>query len=182
MRTLAPQHPLLALAVALTLSGCASPPRSPLPGQSALTTLSGKLGVVVDGAPDRSFSAAFEMQGDDRSGHLTLTHPLGMKLGEAHWKVDGAELVTSEGVRRYDTAQALAQDLVGEPLPLQALPSWLQGRPWSGAPFAPLTPPSSGFRQFDWRVDTGQADEGRYVAVRETPPPAITVRVRLIAP
>jgi outer membrane lipoprotein LolB len=76
----------------------------------------------------------------------------------------------------------MADELIGEPVPLQALPDWLRGRPWNGAPYTDLPAPADGFIQGGWRIDRSDIAQGRISAMRPQPPPAITVRARLDRP
>lgn len=172
---------LLALAGwAALLAGCATV--APPQGTPDTSRLTGRLGVSVENAPDRSFSAGFELTGDAQRGRLVLTSALGLQLGEALWTEQGAELVTAEGRRRYDSPLDLASDLIGEPIPLQALPDWLRGRPWAEAPHTDLQPPEQGFLQWGWHIDRSGLAQDRMSAVRTEPAPAITVRARLDRP
>lgn len=164
-----------ALACALTLAACASTP--PATGTDDLLT--GRLGVVVEGQADRSFSAGFELSGDARQGRLALTSPIGLKVGEARWRGNVATLSSSDGERRYDSLEALADDLMGETIPIEALFDWMRGRPWPQAAATPLPSPRQGFSQLGWEVDTTRASEGSIAAVRQNPPPRVTVRTRL---
>ncbi len=77
--------------------------------------------------------------------------------------------------RRYADLAALAQDVMGEPLPLQALPDWLRGQPWPGAGHLAV---EGGFMQLGWTLDTSQLGEGLLIAQRPAPP-TVTLRVRL---
>ncbi len=160
------------------MGGCATTP----PADDLTARLTGRLGVTVQDAPDRSFSANFELRGDARQGRLILTNALGLQLGEALWSPLGAELVTSDGRTRYASAPDMAEDLIGERVPLQALPDWLRGRPWTGAPHTEQSAPLQGFAQEGWLIDRANLAQGRLTAQRPQPAPAITVRVRLDRP
>jgi outer membrane lipoprotein LolB len=156
------------------LAGCASVPR-PAPD------LSGRLAVRVEafeGAPPRSLTAQFELRGDARNGNLQLTTPLGSTAAQARWRPGLAELVTAEGTRSFADLDALAQDMLGESLPLAALIEWLRGRPWAGAPNMPR---DDGFEQLGWRIDLSRLAEGWVLADRDRAP-ALSVRARLDRP
>lgn len=124
----------------------------------------------------RSHSAAFELSGDAREGWLRLLSPLGTVVAQARWSPAGVQLQSDGGPRDYPSLDALAEDALGEALPLAALPDWLRGRPWDGAPSQPR---ADGFEQLGWQVDTqGLAREGLLLA-RRSQPSVIQLRVRL---
>ncbi len=160
--------------VALALAGCATP------GAAPTDLRSGRLLWVVAahaGEPRRSVSTRFELQGDARAGALRLDSPLGTRLAEATWTPSGALLRDASGERAFADLPSLAEALLGEPLPLQALADWLDGRPWSGAP-ALSTP--EGFGQLGWQLDTSAlSTDGRLLARRDSPAPAIELRAAL---
>jgi outer membrane lipoprotein LolB len=87
-------------------------------------------------------------------------------------------LVTADGERRFDTLDEMALASLGERVPLAALPDWVAGRPWSGAPSRPR---AQGFEQLGWQVDTSAQGDGR-ISARRAAPPAVTVRIRLDRP
>jgi outer membrane lipoprotein LolB len=147
----------------------------------ALPDLAGRLSVRVEAGertPSRSFSADFELRGDAERGELRLTGPLGATLAEVRWRPAGAELLDAQGSRSYPTLDALAQDLLGESLPMAALIAWLRGRPWSGATSRLR---DDGFEQLGWRVGLATLAEGLVTASRDRAP-AVTVRARLEQP
>jgi outer membrane lipoprotein LolB len=165
-------------AALLVLAGCASvaPPAGEAP------PLAGRLAVTVaaqPGSPNRSASTQFELHGNAERGRLVLTSPLGTTLARASWQPGAAEADTGRGhVERHANLDALAQSLLGEPLPLAALVEWLHGRPWSGAPHTAV---QGGFEQLGWRIDTSRRADGVLLAARAAAP-AITVRALLDAP
>ena len=164
------------LAGLLWLAGCASPPQ---PANAPAFTAAGRLSVRVEASPARPLqrlSAAFEWRGDGVRGELTLLSPLGTQVAQARWLPGEAVLVTAEGEARFDTLEALAERALGERVPLVAWPDWLAGRPWPGAPSAPLSGDS--FEQLGWRVDLARYAEGRIEAQRSAPP-VVTVRIVL---
>ena len=165
------------LAGALVLSllvGCATTPR-PAP------EVAGRLAVRVEafeGTPARNVNTQFELRGDARAGELQLTTPLGSTAAQARWRPGLAELITPEGTRSFPDLDALAQDLLGEPLPLAALIEWLRGRPWPGAPSQSR---DGGFEQLGWRIDLSRFAEGWVLAGRDRAP-VLAVRARLDKP
>ena len=161
------------------LAACASLEPPPVLGDGE--RLSGRLAVRVEGDASRSFSAAFDLQGRPERGLLALATPTGSQLAQAAWSPQRVELRTPQGSRRYADLAALAEDALGEPVPLQALFDWLAGRPWPGAPSAPR-PGGDGFEQLGWSVDTSRQADGLLVAERRGPDqPTVTVRIRLDA-
>ncbi|KAB0584446.1 outer membrane lipoprotein LolB [Ideonella dechloratans] len=154
------------------LAGCATAPSGPV-------DYSGRLAVTVAAEGDRpaeSHSAAFELGGDAHQGHLRLLSPLGTVVADATWEADHVRLETGDGPRDYPSLEALAEDALGQAIPLGALLAWLQGRPWNGAPHEAE---AQGFHQLGWSVDIhALKTEGALVARRDSPP-AVTLRARL---
>jgi len=156
------------------LAGCATTPR-------AGPELAGRLAVRVEahaGAPPRSLTTQFELRGTAQAGDLHLTTPLGSTAAQARWRPGLAELITADGTRRFSDLDALAQELLGESLPLAALIEWLRGRPW---PDAASLPRDGGFEQLGWHIDVSRFAEGWVLASRERAP-VLSVRARLDRP
>jgi outer membrane lipoprotein LolB len=162
-----------ALALAALLCACATP-RAPGPAETIGGRLSVSVGAHAGQAP-RGLTAAFELRGGAERGELDLTGPLGQTMAKARWSPGRAELLTSDGERRFPDLESLAREALGEALPLAALVDWLRGRPWSGAPSVPA---AAGFEQLGWVVDLERVAEGLIVASRSAAPP-VTVRARL---
>lgn len=164
---------LAALAgLAFMLAGCATP----APDEAPWT--SGRLSVRIDADGERaaqSVSAAFELRGDGHGGELRLNSPLGTRMATARWAPGRALLDDGRGERAYDSLAALSQQALGEALPLEALPDWLAGRPWAGAPHEAA---ATGFAQLGWQVDLSRRAEG-WIALHRARPPAVQVRVKL---
>jgi outer membrane lipoprotein LolB len=166
------------LLAALALAGCAAVPPAP-PGTQ---TLSGRLALQVEAQPDRpaqSISASFDLRGSAEQGELRLSTPLGTTLAAAFWGPGEARLVTPQGEQRFDSLDALSRDVFGESLPLRALPDWLRGQPWPGAP-DPARPlqPGPGFVQMGWTIDLARFDAGQLLAWRAGPP-GVRLRAQL---
>ena len=171
------------LAAAAFVAGCASvAPLAPAAGASAL---SGRLAIRIeaDGATAaRNFSAAFDLRGDSRLGTLALSTPLGSTLAQAHWAPGTVFLATAQGRRDFGALDDLTREVLGESVPVEAWFDWLRGRPWQGADSRADTPPEPpGFQQLGWTVDLSRFADGRVVASRERPPPAVSVRIQLDA-
>lgn len=124
------------------------------------------------GAPERLWSADFELEGQAERGQLQLLSPLGTVVAQATWSPQAAELLAGGQSRSFPTLTELARQALGEPLPLQALPDWLRGRVWAGAPHRAL---DGGFEQSGWRVDAASLATG-VVVIRRDSPPAVTLR------
>jgi len=173
--------PFSALLAAFTVAGCATP-QAPVDGSVA--SVSGRLSIQVDaspGQPANRFTAAFDLTGTAEQGQLQLNSPLGVTLASAQWRSSEALLVTPSGERRFPDLEALSREALGESLPLRALPDWLKGRPWPGAPSQALTSNSPGFDQLDWRIDLSRYSEG-WVSADRRSAPVVALRVRLDAP
>ncbi len=164
-------------AAVLLLAACAAQP--PIPGGTPWTT--GRLSVRIDASgprPAQSMSAAFELQGSGEGGELRLNSPLGTRVATARWAPGLALLLTSDGERRFASLDELAHEALGEALPLAALPDWLAGRPWPGAP---QQAHEAGFEQLGWQVLLARRGEG-WIEARRIAPPLVTVRVKLDDP
>lgn len=166
-------------ALTLVVAGCAG-----LQAHTDVAPLtrhsSGRIAVRVDGDASRSMSASFDLRGDARVGLLELSSPLGTQMARATWRPGDVELVTTDGRRRYDALDDLAEDAFGQPVPLVALLAWLKGRAWDGAPATPLGS-EAGHIQLGWEVHLGRLGDGIILARRISPQPVITVNVRLDA-
>ena len=148
-----------ALACALVLAGCATPPRKAAPGEQSWT---GRLALNVEGQASQSFSAGFELKGAPEAGELTLTNPLGGTLAVLSWSPGKATMQASGKSREFGSLEALAQEATGAPLPVASLFDWLAGKP---------TPVEG------WAVDVSAVSEGRLHAQRTAPPPLADLRV-----
>jgi len=169
----------MALALALAaLGGCANLQR---PHADGAQILSGRLSVRVDSEPVRALSAAFELSGNARDGALALTSPLGSTLAQARWRPDDVVLETPGSKTRYPDLDTLAEQALGERVPLAALFDWLRGRPWPGAASGALAGGEAGFSQLGWRVGLARYAEG-WVEARRDAEPVVTLRARLDAP
>jgi outer membrane lipoprotein LolB len=166
------------LAAAALLGACATPPPAAV---DLGPVTSGRLSLRVDPVADRpaqGLTASFELQGRAGRGELRLLSPLGSQLASARWSPEEVVLDTPAGRQTFASLDELSLLVLGEVLPLAALPDWLAGRPWPGA--AHVAGPS-GFEQLGWRVDLARQNEGWILATRSAAP-AVSLRVRLEVP
>lgn len=162
----------------LLLTACAN--RLPVDA-SGESMLSGRLALRVDGQPERSVSAGFELSGGPQQGALLLTGPLGTTAAVARWSAGQAVLTQAGTETRHPDLDTLAAAALGEPLPMAALFDWLRGRPWPGAPSAPTQGTPGGFDQLGWHVDLSQWAQG-LLSARRVAPPAVLIRIKLEPP
>lgn len=161
--------------VVAVLWGCAtSAPSAPgLSGRLALQVYAGGPGSNVT----QNVSAGFEWTGDALRGQLNLLSPLGSVLAQARWSEDGAWLKSSGGSsHRYVDTDAMAEQALGQRIPLAAVFEWLQARPWPQAPHRLVS--ATSFEQLGWRIDLTDHAMGRILAQR-LDPPGVTLRVQL---
>ena len=168
----------LAGLLTLALAACASlvPPTA-----APVDLLAGRLSLRVEGQPERSFSAGFELSGDARHGELLLSGPLGTTAARARWAGEQAVLASGGSETAYPSLDALAAAVLGEPIPMAALFDWLRGRAWPGAPATPRDDGQPGFDQLGWRISLLQWSDG-WLEAHRTVAPVVTVRVRLERP
>ncbi len=157
------------------MAGCAT---LQAPHADGAQVLSGRMSVRVDSEPARALSASFELSGSAREGAMALTSPLGNTLAQARWKPGDVVLETAGSSQRYPDLDTMAEQALGERVPLAALFDWLRGRPWSGASSEALSDGEAGFMQLGWRVSLARYAEG-WVDARRDAPPAVTMRARL---
>jgi outer membrane lipoprotein LolB len=135
------------------LASCASPQRAEIIA-GASGHWQGRLAVkVIDPVP-KAFAANFEMQGDAKSGQLTLTSPLGTTLANIEWAADFAQLTTTGSPQRYESMQSLALSALGVDVPITQLFDWFSGN---------ATEVSG------WEVDLREFAAGRVTAKRIGP-------------
>ena len=171
------QRALVAV-LTLALAACASLV-PPVAGPGDL--LAGRISLRVDGQPERSFSASFELSGNASQGELLLSGPLGTTAARARWAGDQAVLASAGNETAYPSLEALAAAALGEAIPMAALFDWLRGRPWPGAPASTRDDGQAGFDQLGWRISLQQWADG-WLEARRTAAPVVTVRVRLERP
>lgn len=164
----------LLVGVLAALAGCATRP----PPEADRPWTSGRITINVEASADKPaqrVTAEFDLRGDARRGELQLSSTVGTRFATLSWSADEAVLDTGSGPVRYRDLESLSRAALGEPLPLQALPDWLAGRPWSGADSQAV---EGGFQQMGWRVGLAARSQGRIEARREAPP-RVSVVLRL---
>jgi outer membrane lipoprotein LolB len=154
------------LALMLTLAGCATPQRPPVTSEGESAAWAGRLALQTEAeAPQQqTFAAAFELKGSAQNGELRLFSPLGQTLAAMAWEPGKATLRANDGVREFNSLDALVAQVTGTPIPVAALFEWLAGRP-AAVP--------------GWHADLSQLGNGRLVARRSAPLPTATLRVAL---
>lgn len=158
-------------------AGCAT---RPAPDTDRPWT-SGRITLNVEATPERAaqrVSVDFDLRGDALRGELQLSSTVGTRLASLAWTRDEAWLDSGAGPVRYRDLDELARAALGEPLPLQALPDWVAGRPWPGAGSEPA---KDGFEQLGWRVTLAGLQHGRIEARRDAAP-RVHVLLRLQEP
>lgn len=146
------------------IASCASQAPANVQFDQETTHWSGRLALRLDAEPPQSYAAGFELDGNPQAGELTLTSPLGSILAVMRWHNGEAVLRQGEQTRRYDSLDALVQDVTGTPLPVRALFGWLRGdaQPVPG-----------------WQPELSQLGNGRLTARRLMPLPTAELRLVL---
>lgn len=144
--------------------------------------------VMPDGTPRReSLSGRFVLAAAAGGATLDLATPLGVTLARLETTAMGARLLLPEdgGLRevRDRDAEALAERVLGFPLPLTGLPWWIRGEPVPARTMR--MEGDAGFQQDGWRVAVDERFSGgaprRMTLTRAAlaSAPAITLRVAL---
>lgn len=162
--------PAWAVAVsAALLTACSTPP--PLHPSTDPQNLawSGRLGLQIHDplSTEKTFSAAFHLQGTPEAGQLDIFNPLGSQVAQLQWQPGSALLIQGTQRTNSESLAALLRQSLGTELPIQALFSWLQGDP---------------IQVTGWQVDLSRHAQGRITAQRISPPPQATLRVVLQQP
>lgn len=154
----------LFLSLSLSLAGCATTARAPLPALDwdartgvvqALPSwrMSGRVAIAV-GAEGGSASVDWYQAGE--TADIRLSGPLGAGGLRAVAGADGFTLEDGRGeALRGVEAEALLADRLGVPVPWGPLRYWVLGAPAPGEAYQPVAPEGSGeaaFRQAGWTV------------------------------
>ncbi|MCK9282959.1 MAG: lipoprotein insertase outer membrane protein LolB [Rhodocyclaceae bacterium] len=117
-----------ALLVLLTACGTLRPtavPERPERGAIAAFSIEGRLSLRQG---ERPYAAHIAWRHDPASDEIFITGPLGQGIAELSRNAGGAKLVTAD--RKTTTAAdwtALAEELLGVPLPLSGMAHWIAG-------------------------------------------------------
>jgi len=148
----------------LALAGCAVAPSRPEPSGPRW---SGRLALQIEGQPEGSFTASFDLRGSARAGELELFTPLGGTAAWLQWAPDRARLrAPGQPERQAASLHDLLVQAIGTALPVAALFDWLAGIPSVAA---------------GWQADLSGRAEGRLRARRLTAP-AADLRIVLHTP
>ena len=168
MRLVRRRLALVALPAIVLIAGCAVPPRAAVQNDVKNDHWQGRLSLRLEAddpsASARFFSAAFDLKGDVRQGELLLLTPLGTRLATIGWDDQQAWLRTGAERRQFASLAHLTQEVLGAELPLAAVLGWLSGH-------ALLQP--------GWQADLSQQPQGRILARRMDPLPAVELRLLL---
>ena len=147
---------------ALLLAGCATP-RRPVQATGTIRDFwSGRLALRIDSPRPQSLAAGFELQGDAQEGRLSLFNPLGGTVARMAWAPGQASLQADGQERRFDSLGALTSEVTGAELPIASLFQWLAG---------------SSATAEGWQAELEGLSNGRLVARRSQPSPAIELRL-----
>ncbi len=146
------------------LAGCAQPTLQNDAVAGTAAAWSGRMALAVDGNAQQSFSAVFALEGTSERGQLKLSTPLGSILADLIWTPSGAELTSPQGKRTAPSLGVLVSDVLGSPVPVEALFAWLKGDAVVAA---------------GWHADLGRLPHGRLSAVRDQPAPRTTLKLVL---
>lgn len=126
-------------------------------------------------------SFTFYLQTQGQNGELDLMTPLGTQLAQVIWSPGGTRIESSQGTQHYTSLSDLSEQLLGEDVPLQALPHWLQGLPSPDLAPATVLADHTGFQQAGWAIDAHGLPEGKLQATREQSATQrhIAIKVRL---
>lgn len=93
-----------------------------------------------------------------------LISPIGTTVAQAMWRPGQVQMQQGSQLESFTTLDEMSQAMVGSPLPVAALFSWLQGHQ-AHAP--------------GWTVDLSQLADGRMSAKRLAPEPVTDIRILL---
>jgi outer membrane lipoprotein LolB len=134
-------------------------------GRHAPQTYAGRISLVIDpeantSASPQSFSGGFELRGNAEMGELDLLTPLGQIVMQLRWQPDMAMILRGNERQVFANADDLIQRATGAELSLAQLFAWLRGEPLQSSAQT-------------WQVDLENHANGRIIARRSMPTPAV---------
>jgi len=112
----------------------------------------------------QSFSAEFELTGNEQVGELTLYSPLGSTAAAMTWTPQSATMRANGEIRYFESLGELLREVVGTELPVSALFAWVAGERKG----------TNG-----WSADLTDYPRGRIKARRQDPTPAAELNLVL---
>ena len=158
----------------LALSACSVqrlPPSTTLNSRPE-ASWSGKLNLTIESDPKQSFSAEFDLQGDEKEGAMQFYTSLGTTLAYAQWDREGATLLNANhsDSLHFNSLQALSQKYMGASLPVDMIFAWANGQ----APQAP-----EGWSLLQNQTPSSEQGQSEFKATRLTPLPKVQLRILL---
>lgn len=185
------QAGLRALAVVVlggALAACTTTPK-PIEGASANAfSRIGRFAITVneEGGKQSAVQGGFSWSDDGQRYVLDLTNPLGSTQARVEGGPGGATLTKADGTRLQATdPDALAEDALGNRVPVSGLRDWLRGRVPADPPVSDLTKDELGhpasFEQGGWRAHLSRYDtQGPLLLVLDRNEPGRRIVVRLV--
>ena len=146
------------------VAGCATPQQKITSQSDAVSTWRGRLAVRVNDAEPKNFSAGFELTGNALAGEMILFTPLGGTAALLTWNPQAATMRVDGNVQHHLSLKALIGQVIGIEIPVDALFSWLAGKPVVAD---------------GWNPDLTQRANGRVTAKRTAPDPSVEIRLVL---
>lgn len=170
------------------LAACTTTPK-PIEGASAdAFSRIGRFAITVneEGGKQSAVQGGFSWSDDGRRYVLDLTNPLGSTQARVEGGPGGAVLTKADGTRlQAADPDALAEDALGNRVPVSGLRDWLRGRVPANPPASHLTQDELGrpaaFEQGGWRARLSRYDtQGPLLLVLDRDEPGRRIVVRLV--
>jgi outer membrane lipoprotein LolB len=176
--------------LAVAVSGCASLP----PVEPAARLHAGRFSASLSRGEQReAVSGRFTLAVSPGRVTLDLDSPLGNTLARVEAAADRATLTAPQAdgtLARWqgDSAEALAESVLGYRLPVSGLPDWIDGQPVRGraARVVPDRGPAQRIEQDGWviaideRFEHGGGPRRLSLDRHDSGPPATSLRLRLV--
>jgi outer membrane lipoprotein LolB len=149
-----------------SIAGCASYTGSNEKFSSYSSPWHGRLSLRInpEQGQSQSFSAEFELTGNEQAGELTLYSPLGSTAAAMTWTPQSATMRANGEIRHFESLGELLREVVGTELPVGALFAWVSGERKG----------TNG-----WSADLTDYPRGRIKARRQDPTPAAELNLVL---